>query len=125
MSTLPENFVVWTEIAVTDLAQSTAFYQTVTKATLIQSEMGGQAIAIFPTQEKSGVSVNLVTGTPAPKGTGSVIHLATPGALEDTMTRVAEAGGEIVSPVIEIPEGRLAYAFDPDGNRFSVFEAAA
>ena len=46
------------------------------------------------------------------------------GALDEAaMARVAPAGGEIVSPVIDIPPGRFAYALHPDGNSIALFES--
>ncbi len=39
------------------------------------------------------------------------------------MARVFDSGGEVVSPVIDIPAGRFAYCLDPDGNSFGLFAA--
>ena len=43
---------------------------------------------------------------------------------KSALARVAEAGGTVISPAIEIPAGRFFYATDPDGNSIGLFEAA-
>ena len=40
------------------------------------------------------------------------------------MERVKQAGGTVVSPIIQIPPGRFFYATDPDGNSIGLFEVA-
>ena len=124
MSTVPTHAVVWFEIPVTDLAKSTAFYQAITQHEMVQTEMGGQAMSIFPTTDPAtGVSGNLVEGKPAGEGAGPTLHLVCKGKLEDTIQRVWDAGGRVVSPEVVIPEGRFAYCLDLDGNSISIFEA--
>ena len=49
-------------------------------------------------------------------------HLAVSGALEEAMARVWEGGGEVVSPVIEIPIGAFFYAKDSEGNSLGLFK---
>ncbi len=55
-------------------------------------------------------------------GTGNTLHLAVPDSVEETAKRVTAAGGQVVSPVIEIPPGRFAYCHDPDGNSIALFQ---
>ncbi len=62
-------------------------------------------------------------GKPAPKGTGPTVHLFAPGELTEIMERVKEAGGDVVSEVITIPDGSFFYAIDPDGNSIGFFKA--
>ena len=49
------------------------------------------------------------------------MYLAAPKPLEDTLKRVAENGGKIVSEIVTIPPGRFAYCLDPDGNSIGLF----
>lgn len=121
MTHTPANFVVWSEIPVSDLSRGIAFYEAATGGTLARQMMGPQEVAVFTAP---GVSCNLVEGTPAGDGKGPTLHLVCAGTLEEAMDRVWSAGGKIVSPAVDIPEGRFAYALDPDGNSISVFEAA-
>lgn len=125
MAFKPQNFTVWTEIPVTDLSRAMAFYNAVTDADLVLDETGPNPMATFkPKDEKTGVAGHLYPGVPAAEGQGPTIHLAAPGKLEDTLARVAEAGGKVVSTAIEIPAGRFAYIRDPDGNSIGLFEGS-
>ena len=58
----------------------------------------------------AGVGGHLYPGKPAANGEGPTIHLVAEGRLEDTMDRVKDAGGQVVSPPITIPPGRFFYA---------------
>ncbi len=125
MRFVPQNMTVWIEIPVTDLRRAILFYETITGGSLKIQDMGGTEIAVFEVSEPaSGVAGHLYQGKPSMPGQGATIHLATEGALEDTMTRVKKAGGQVVSDPHSLPEGRFAYCLDPDGNSIGVFEAA-
>ena len=121
----PVNAAVWFEIPVTDMAKAKAFYSKVLMSEFTDQNDGPNPMAIFAYQgDDDAVSGHLYPGKPAAGGSGNTIHLATPGRLEDTMKRVTEAGGTVVSPAIDIPAGRFAYCLDPDGNSFGAFETA-
>ena len=121
----PKNAAVWFEIPVSDLEKAKTFYGAVVQGDLIEQNDGPNPIAMFPVADMSnGVSGHLYPGEPAKTGNGNTVYLAAPDKLEDTLKRVSEAGGEVVSPVISIPPGRFAYCRDLDGNTFSMFESA-
>lgn len=121
----PKSATVWFEIPVSDMERAKAFYGAVVQDELIDQNDGPNPMAIFPVADmKTGVSGHLYPGKPSASGSGNTVHLATPGKLEDTMKRVADAGGQVISPVIDIPAGRFAYCLDPDGNSIGVFETA-
>ena len=119
----PANVVCWFEFPVSNLKKASAFYNTVLKTELREQQMGPNVTAIFPTADQNGAGGHLYEGKPPAKGTGPTIHLVAPDKLEDAMARVYDSGGEVVSPVIEIPAGRFAYCLDPDGNSFGLFAA--
>lgn len=121
MTDIPANAVVWAEVPVSDMAMAKAFYAAVLMNDLVDSNMGPNPMAVFPYLSGQGSSGHIYPGKPAAKGTGPTIHLKTPGTVEEAMARVMAAGGEVVSPVIEIPDGRFAYCLDPDGNSIGVF----
>jgi len=126
MSTLPLNATVWSEIPVTDIEKSIAFYKAVTGYPLELDTSGPNPMAVFASRDlKSAASGHLYPGTPAARGTGPTVHLAVTGTVEDAIKRVSEAGGEVVSPPIDIPAGRFAYCLDLDGNSFGVFTGKA
>lgn len=122
MSFTPENFTVWAEIPVTDLDRAIAFYNKVFDTELKKETDGPNPMAVFPMAGR-GVSGHLYPGQPARDGSGPTVHLACPGALEDTLARVTEAGGKVLSDTITIPAGRFAYCLDPDGNSIGIFSS--
>ncbi|MDU9003838.1 VOC family protein [Sedimentitalea todarodis] len=121
MTNLPENALVWAEIPVSDLDKAIAFYTTVTGGSLNRTETGPNPIADFQTLD-NGVALHLYPGKPAEDGRGPTLHLASAGTLEETMNRVTDAGGKVLSPIIDIPPGRFFYATDPDGNSIGFFK---
>lgn len=124
MNMTPRNPVVWSEIPVTEMARAIRFYNTVLKTEMREENGGPNPMAMFPAQDRDGISGHLYPGKPAARGTGPTIHLAVPDTVEAAMERLTGAGGEVVSPVIEIPAGRFAYCLDPDGNSIGLFESA-
>lgn len=122
MSFKPKNLAVWMEIPVTDMEKSVAYYNKVFDADLEVQEGGPNPMATFKTADGKGVSGHLYPGKPAAERTGPTVHMACPGKLEDAMVRVVAAGGQIVSPIIQIPPGRFVYTHDLDGNSIGVFE---
>ena len=118
-----QAYVVWSEIPVTDMEKSMAFYSAVFGFKMVLDTSGPNPMANFGA-DMDAVSGHLYPGTPAPDG-GNTIHLALPDSLEAAMTRCTDAGGQVVSPIIAIPPGRFAYAKDLDGNSIGLFEAAA
>ena len=117
----PQNAAVWFEIPVSDLAKAKAFYGAVLQNELEDQDMGPNKTAVFQPAQGGGVSGHLYVGKPPASGTGNTIHLAAPQPLEDSLARFAAQGGQVVSPVIEIPAGRFAYCLDPDGNSIGLF----
>ena len=123
MSFTPEHFTVWAEIPVTNMDRAISFYNSVFQTELKKEDADTNPLAMFPTADSSGVAGHLYPGKPAPEGGGPTVHFASPDTLEDTLKRVKEAGGQVVSDVIAIPSGRFAYCLDPDGNSIGVFSA--
>lgn len=122
MSYKPTNFTVWSEIPVTDMQRSMAFYSAATGASLTLDESGPNPMAIFMSD---GVGGHLYPGRPAGDGQGPTVHLAAQGTIEEITARVKKAGGAVVSDVISIPAGRFIYAKDLDGNSVGFFETKA
>ena len=125
MSFQPQHFAVWAEIPVSDMSRAVEYYESVLQTKLKLSEDGPNPMATFVTaDEAGGVSVHLYPGKPAQRGEGPTIHLSCPGLLEETLERVKQAGGEVVSDIIAIPPGRFFYSVDLDGNSIGFFSSA-
>lgn len=120
---LPPKASIWFEIPVTDMEAARRFYGAILENELSLEEDGPNPTAMFAARDP-GASGHVYPGRPAPAGTGPTVHLAVAAPLEDGLKRVTENGGQVVSPVIEIPPGRFAYCLDPDGNSFGLFVPA-
>ena len=125
MQNIPQNPAVWTEIKVTDMEAAKAFYAAVFAFEILDMTMGDASTTSFAYAGDYGVSAQLMLGTPAPRGSGNVIHLQIAGALEDAITRLNKAGGTATSDILTAPPGRFIYAEDPDGNAIGLFEPKA
>lgn len=115
MTFTPDNAVIWTEIPVTDIEKAMAFYTAVTDIEFDLVTEGPNPMAMFK-GKPGGVAGHLYPGKPAPRGTGSTIHLIAPVSLEEAAERVKAAGGTVMSPPIPFPQGHFFYAEDLDGN---------
>jgi len=124
MSDAPTNHIVWSEIPVTDMERSIAFYEAVCQTKMQPYDEGPNPMASFGDMLQPGVSGHLYPGKPAGDGSGPTIHIAVPDKLENAMTRVTAAGGTVISEPIPIPVGRFFYAHDLDGNSIGFFEAS-
>jgi uncharacterized protein len=124
-STQPiQHPLCWAEIPVTNLEAGKAFYENVLKVELKMENGGPNMMAVIPSAN-DGFSAHLYPGKPSPRGTGNTVHLTANDPLEAVMERVTKAGGEVVSPSIDIPAGRFFYALDPDGNSIGFFNLKA
>ena len=119
-SFVPANAAVWFEIPATDLDRAKNFYSAVLNSEFTREDGPPNRMEMFASSGGDAVAGHLYAGKPAAAGTGPTIHLAV-ADLEAAMGRVGENGGQVVSPVIEIPAGRFAYCLDPDGNSFGLF----
>ena len=118
----PINAAVWFEIPVHDLKRGSEFYGNVLMKDLKTERMGPNDVALFPA-DKESVGGHLYENTEATGGVAPLVHLASPSPLEETLGRVKEAGGMVISEIIPLPDdaGRFAYCTDPDGNQFGLY----
>lgn len=116
MNTQP--IVVWAEIPVKDLEAGAKFYDAVFGYTS-QVDRSGPAPMVLLNGAADTVGANLCEGQTA---TGNIIHFAVPDTCEEAASRVAAAGGKVLSDPITIPPGRFVMALDPDGNQIGLFQ---
>jgi len=117
------TIMAWGEIPVTDMDKSVAFYNDVFGYQMEIDNSGPNPMAVLGGLDNSA-GAHLYPGKPAADG-GNTIHLAITDTLEAGIDRCWKAGGKVISPPIDIPAGRFAYAKDLDGNSIGLFEAAA
>jgi len=119
-----QPLVVWTEIPVTDLPASADFYAEVFGWKMEIVNMGPNDVAMFNAltdDDPNTVAGHLYPGKPA-VGSGSTIHIGVPDTVEAAAARVLGKGGQVMGPVVDIPQGRFQYATDLDGNSIALFE---
>lgn len=117
----PNNAIVWFEIPVTDMVRAKAFYENVLQTQLTDDDSGPNPMALFSTEDQSGVGGHLYPGKPAKDG-GMTAHFPVQKPLSAAVERLREAGGKVLSDPIAIPPGRFVYCKDPDGNSIGLFE---
>jgi len=117
-----QTIIAWSEIPVTDMEKSVAFYNEVFGYEMEIDNSGLNPMAVLGGAMEAG-GAHLYPGKPVADG-GSTIHITLPDALEAGAERVTAAGGQVVSPAIPIPAGRFMYAKDLDGNSIGLFEVA-
>ncbi len=126
---MPDNHpdtIVWAEIPTGDMAKSIAFYNAVFGYDITINNDGPNPIAFFPSAASADspkTNGHIYPGKPASGGNGPTLHFGVADTVEDAMGRCKAAGGQVISPVIDIPPGRFAYALDLDGNSIAFFEA--
>ena len=118
------NILNWFEIAVTDIARATKFYEAVFNVKMEQAEMMGMKMAFFPAENMNGkVSGGLVQGPDhKPSMEGNVIYLNGNPDLGIALGKVEKAGGKILMPKMHVSAdiGHMAFFVDSEGNKMAL-----
>jgi predicted enzyme related to lactoylglutathione lyase len=113
------NVINWFEIPAADLEKVAGFYEKILALELKRERFGGGQMAVFP-YARPGVS-GAVMEVPelAGKPTGTVIYLNCDDRLEEVAGRVEAAGGRLLTPRVDLPEGMGSFFHieDAEGNR--------
>lgn len=124
----PLHALNWFEIPVRDLDRAQAFYEAVLQRPLRREAMGPEVtLAVFPYATGQGAGGCLFAGPGLqPSSQGSLVYLDAGPALDATVARVAAAGGQVLLPRVDLPEGMGAFAHlvDTEGNRVGLHARA-
>jgi predicted enzyme related to lactoylglutathione lyase len=118
--------ISWFELPAHELNRAVKFYETILAVSL-RREIIGDEMGIFPSGEM-GVSGCVVKSEGyEPSATGPVVYLNAEPTLGTVLSRVAPAGGSIVVPATELPQGMGFYAhiLDTEGNRVGLHSMKA
>lgn len=125
MSSVPQSALHWFEIPVADIDRAQRFYETLLATPLRREAMGPQTLAVLPYAEP-GVGGALLAGPAArPGAQGVVVYLDGGARLEEGLARLAEAGGQILTPRVDLPDGMGSFVHfqDSEGNRVGLHAA--
>lgn len=114
--------IVFTEIPATDPERACKFYETLLQGPLTRDDNGPNPVWMLPHAEGGHAAGHVYPGQPAVDGAGMTAHFAVTDELAEAMARVEQGGGEVVSPVIDIPVGAFFYAKDSEGNSLGLFK---
>jgi uncharacterized protein len=118
----PQQALNWFEIPVRDIDRAQRFYETLLNRPLKREDMGPDTpMATFPFDPAAGVGGCLFGGPNAtkPSRDGTVVYLNAEPSLNVVLARLPEAGGKLLMPRTELPDGMGAFAVfeDCEGNR--------
>jgi len=117
----------WFEIPVANLDRAQAFYEKVLGRALKREDMGGAAMAVFPYEEPATGGCLMAGGpVPAAAGSGVRIYLDCMPSIDAALSRVAPAGGQVVTPKTALPGdmGSFAVLRDTEGNEVGLHALA-
>jgi uncharacterized protein len=109
----------WFEIPVRDLERAQRFYETVLDRELKRETMGEEKLAIFPAAEGRTQGCITIGANPvAPSATGTRVYLDVSPSIDAALSRVADAGGKVVTRKTALPGGMgyWAHISDTEGN---------
>ena len=122
-----QHAVNWFEIPVRDLDRAQPFYEALLARPLRREAMGAQTLAVLPYAEP-GVGGALIAGehVAAPSASGALVDLNVNPSLDAAVARGVAAGGRVVTPRVELPEGMGAFVhlLDCEGNRIGLHALA-
>ncbi|HVU14000.1 MAG TPA: VOC family protein [Phototrophicaceae bacterium] len=115
------NAINWFDIPAVNFERAVRFYETILQVTLHQEALGGTMNGIFPA-DQAGVNGAVCSGEGyTPSAAGSIVYLNANGRIDDILSRVEAAGGQIIRPKRPIgPFGYIAWLIDSEGNRIGL-----
>lgn len=104
-----DRHVVWVEVPAARLAKSVAFFEEVLGVSIERPELLGVEVALLPVADTNDDT------------SSDVVHLAVHQPLTTALERVIDAGGEVLSALIDLSDGgHFAYCATPGGFRFGL-----
>ncbi len=116
--------VTWFEIPVTDMNRAKTFYEKVFDIQIGLHKMEGIEMGWFPNKNESGIATGSLINAGEhykPSNDGVLVYFYCDD-VENEISRVEAAGGNVVSGKTQISEdnGYYAYFIDSEGNRIAL-----
>ncbi len=117
---------VWFELPVRNLDRAVAFYETILSTRMIREQLSHGMGAVFPYAEGSASGSLMEQSDHAPDTAGAIVYLDCSGRLEEVAGRVEQAGGRLLTPRVDLPNGQGSFfrIADSEGNRVGLHAAA-
>ena len=124
-----EHALNWFEIPVADMDRAIRFYETASAGKLRREPFGGpgQELAVFEVKDEAAVKGALLYAPQAqPSAQGAIVYLNATPSIDAWLSRAEGAGGKVLLPKTELPEGMgfFAHVLDSEGNRVGVHALA-
>lgn len=121
-----QHAISWFEIPTENLDRATQFYEIILGLELQPMDMPGMQMRIFPIDNMmegvTGVLIKTEDGFHKPSSShGPLVYLNANDGMEDILSKVESAGGQILQDRMQIsPEhGYMAIILDSEGNRIA------
>ncbi|HYD21407.1 MAG TPA: VOC family protein [Flavipsychrobacter sp.] len=116
------NSINWFEIPVTDFDRAKKFYGALFNAEIQEMPHPEFKYGILPGDMQGGVTGGIVQGPGfEPGATGPLIYLNGGDDLSGPLSRVEQAGGQVLLPKTSIgPNGFMAHFMDTEGNKVAL-----
>ena len=120
-----KSVAAWFEIPATDFDRAARFYERILGVTLRREAIGPMTLGVFPHQEPNASGCIMAGPGVAPNKEGTIVYLNADGVLDEALAAAWEAGGAVLTPVTDLPEGlgRFAHLRDTEGNRVGLHAA--
>ncbi|MCK4708501.1 MAG: VOC family protein [Gammaproteobacteria bacterium] len=113
------NTAVWFEIPATEFKRAVKFYHEILDVEMHEEKMDGLLLGLFP-HDKTSVSGAIIYGMDfKPNKDGSIVYLNGGDDLSTALSKVEDAGGQVIIPKTHLGDeiGYIAHFIDTEGNR--------
>src|SRR5688500_4241211 len=94
-----KHLINWVEVPATDLSRAKTFYSTILNGISFQDmEMEGALYALFPTEDQFNAGALVQSPYHKPSSDGILVYFDGGDDMDTILSRVEEAGGEIIMP---------------------------
>ena len=117
------NIAVWFEIPATKFDRAVNFYRDILDVDIVEDEMDGLKLGMFPHDDKTSVSGAIIYGMDfKPSKEGSIVYLNGGDNLATALSKVEGAGGKVIIPKTHLGDeiGYIAHFLDTEGNRVGI-----
>jgi len=117
------NTAVWFEIPATKFERAVKFYHDILDVDIVEEEMDGLNLGLFPHDDKTSVSGAIIYGMDfKPSKDGSIVYFNGGDNLATALSKVEDAGGKVIIPKTHLGDeiGYIAHFIDTEGNRVGI-----